>query len=76
MKFDQRELEIHALAHLVSNPKAMDKMQTKGIAEHHFIHVEPGNKNSYTKVIFRFILDYWNKRVAGLYLVLMSLNLK
>ena len=58
MKFDQRELEIHALAHLVSNPKAMDKMQTKGIAEHHFIHIEPGNKNSYTKIFFRFILDF------------------
>lgn len=67
MKFDQRELEIHALAHLVSNPKAMDKMQTKGIAEHHFVHIESGNKNSYTKIIFRFILDYWNKSGGSLF---------
>ena len=49
MKFDQQTLEIHALAHLVKNPKAMDKFLARGIKEDHFSYIEENQKTYYTK---------------------------
>ena len=67
MKFDPLTLEIHALAHLVKNPKAMDKFLARGIKEEHFSFKDEKQKICYTKEIFKLILDYWNKSGGSLF---------
>ena len=66
MKFDQRTLEIHALAHLVSNPKAMDKFLARGIKEDHFSHVDDGMTVPYPKELFKLAFKYWTESGGSL----------
>ena len=67
MKFDQRTLEIHALAHLVKNPKAMDKFLARGIKEDHFSYIGEKGTVYYTKELFKLILAYWNNSGGSLF---------
>mgnify|MGYP003346756909 FL=1 len=57
MKFDQQTLEIHALAHLVKNPKAMDKFLSRGIKEDHFYYQQENTTVCYTKELFKLALS-------------------
>ena len=67
MKFDQQTLEIHALAHLVKNPKAMDKFLARGIKEDHFSFIGEKGTIYYTKELFKLILTYWNNSGGSLF---------
>ncbi len=66
MKFDQRTLEIHALAHLVKNPKAMDKFLARGIKEDHFSHVDEGMTVPYPKELYKLAFKYWTESGGSL----------
>jgi hypothetical protein len=52
MNLSQQDIEIAILAHITRNPKAMDKIEARKITEDHFVFVEDGAKNSYTKALF------------------------
>jgi hypothetical protein len=66
MKFDQRTLEIHALAHLVKNPKAMDKFLARGIKEDHFLHIDDGMTVAYPKELYKLAFKYWTESGGSL----------
>ena len=67
MKFDQQTLEIHALAHLVKNPKAMDKFLARGIKEDHFSYIGEKGTVYYTKELFKLIYKYWLESGGSLF---------
>ena len=67
MKFDQQSLEVYALAHLVKNPKAMDKFLARGIKEDHFSYIEENQKTYYTKELFKLIYKYWLESGGSLF---------
>ena len=59
MNLSQQDIEIAILAHITRNPKAMDKIEARKITEDHFVFVEDGAKNSYTKALFILARNYW-----------------
>ena len=66
MKTNQEDFEITLLAHLVSDVKAVEKALASGIKDDHFVFVEGNYKNSMTKKIFNYILDYYKKSGGSL----------
>ena len=44
MKLDQQELEIICLSHLVRNPKAIDKFNSRQMTDNVFVHIDSGDK--------------------------------
>jgi hypothetical protein len=55
MKLDQQELEIICLSHLVKNPKAIDKFNSRQMTDSVFVHIDSGDKVCYTNFLFKNI---------------------
>ena len=67
MKLDQQELEIICLSHLVKNPKALDKFNSRQMTDSVFVHIDSGDKVCYTNFLFKNILEYWKNSGGSLY---------
>lgn len=66
MKNNQEDFEITLLAHLVSDVKAVEKALAAGISEDHFVFVEGNYKNSMTRKIYNYVIDYYKKSGGSL----------
>ena len=71
MKLDQQELEIICLSHLVKNPKALDKFNSRQMTDSVFVHIDSGDKVCYTNFLFKNILEYWKNSGGSLYTTLV-----
>ena len=61
MKLDQQQIELLTLAHLFKSHKSMDQAMSRNITDEHFVHINEGDKASYTKALFNLAKSYFQE---------------